>query len=212
MLSIKFSVCCVVLLCVVVSASASDVVEITDKNYQSELYNNREKPWLIYIYAPWCGHCKKLAPTWEQLATNLKGRVNVGKIDGTANKAIAKEYKPKGFPSLYYVTGDEVKVYRESRELKALEEFATEGHKTSIKFITTPNIGPTSDLDELLIMLREDFDSLYEYKKGIVGVIFGVGVALGVIVGCLLGCACSGSRSSSAPSKSSKRKKSQKVS
>ncbi len=38
----------------------------------------------VKFYAPWCGHCKKLAPTWEKLATLLKGEVIVAEMDCTA--------------------------------------------------------------------------------------------------------------------------------
>ena len=38
-------------------------------------------------YAPWCGHCKKLVPTWEELATAAKGKFNVAKVDCTVEKS-----------------------------------------------------------------------------------------------------------------------------
>ena len=44
--------------------------------------------WLVKFYAPWCGHCTKLAPTWEKLAEELKGVVNVAKVDVTAAREI----------------------------------------------------------------------------------------------------------------------------
>ena len=39
-------------------------------------------PWFIKFYAPWCGHCKNLEPTWNNLANELDGH-NVGKLDCT---------------------------------------------------------------------------------------------------------------------------------
>ena len=56
----------------------------------------------VEFYAPWCGHCQKLAPEWKKVATNLKGLVNIGAIDCDveANKGICAMYEIKGFPTI----------------------------------------------------------------------------------------------------------------
>ena len=51
-----------------------DVIELTDSNFDS-LVLNSEDMWLVEFYAPWCGHCKNLAPHWAQAASELKGKV-----------------------------------------------------------------------------------------------------------------------------------------
>lgn len=42
------------------------------------------------FYANWCGHCKALAPTWEKVATVLKGVVKVAALDADAHKSLAQ--------------------------------------------------------------------------------------------------------------------------
>ena len=63
----------------------ADVIALTDSSFHQEVQGS--DIWLVEFYAPWCGHCKNLKSDWEQLASNTKGRVKVGAVDCTVNKA-----------------------------------------------------------------------------------------------------------------------------
>jgi len=70
------------------------------KNFQSLVIDN-DKDVLVEFYAPWCGHCKKLTPIYDELASSLSSipTISIVKIDATANDVDAK-YNVRGFPTL----------------------------------------------------------------------------------------------------------------
>jgi thioredoxin-like negative regulator of GroEL len=51
---------------------------------------------LPQFYAPWCGHCKALKPAWIDLARQLGGKVKVGAVDCTSDKATCDEFGVRG--------------------------------------------------------------------------------------------------------------------
>merc|ERR1711916_260350 len=78
-----------------------DVVTLVGKNFVDEVYN-KEHATLVEFYAPWCGHCKQLAPVWEELATKLKDnkKIVMAKRDSTANEL--EDVSISGFPTLKF--------------------------------------------------------------------------------------------------------------
>lgn len=91
----------------------------------------------VKFYAPWCGHCKKLAPAWDQLHGEFADNdaVVIGDVDCTAeeNKAICSQMGVRGFPTLKYFTGGDPsgESYEGGRDFDSLLEFAKD------------NLGPT---------------------------------------------------------------------
>ena len=73
------------------SGNADDVIELTDANFDSLVFGSDDL-WLVEFFAPWCGHCKNLAPEWTKAATALKGKVKVAAVDATVNSAIASRF------------------------------------------------------------------------------------------------------------------------
>ncbi|KAI8331820.1 hypothetical protein EDC96DRAFT_548709 [Choanephora cucurbitarum] len=78
-----------------------DVVELTPRNFKTALLDTNHLV-AVEFYAPWCGHCQRLAPEWKKAATNLKGLVSVAAIncDEDNNKGLCAQYDIKGFPTI----------------------------------------------------------------------------------------------------------------
>ena len=52
-------------------SSSDDVIQLTSGNFDSKVIKSDEL-WIVEFYAPWCGHCKNLAPEWKKAAKALK--------------------------------------------------------------------------------------------------------------------------------------------
>lgn len=77
---------------VVVADSLQDVVFNSGKNV------------LLEFYAPWCGHCQKLAPILDEVAVHFESDpdVVIGKLDATANDIPEDSFDVKGYPTIYF--------------------------------------------------------------------------------------------------------------
>jgi len=79
----------------------------TDDNFDSEVINS-ELPVLVDFWAEWCGPCKMIAPSVEELANEFEGRAKIGKLDVDNNQVTAGKYGIRSIPSLLIFKGGEV--------------------------------------------------------------------------------------------------------
>jgi protein disulfide-isomerase A6 len=75
------------------------VVELTDKMLLNDIMGGNEG-WMVEFYAPWCGHCAKLAPDYKKAAKAVKDYVKLGALDADKYKEVAGGFGLKGFPSI----------------------------------------------------------------------------------------------------------------
>jgi len=97
-----------------------DVIILEDANFAS---NIAEGEWLVKFYAPWCGHCKRLAPTWSELATSSKGKFNVAKVDCTVEKNVCAQYGVRGYPTVKFFKGAQPIDYNGARTIDDFTKF-----------------------------------------------------------------------------------------
>ncbi len=107
--------------------SSSPVVKLTKDNFK-KLVLDSDSLWFIEFYAPWCGHCKALAPAWEKAAKSLKGVVNVGAVDMTTDQEAGQAYGIQGFPTIKFFGFDKSKPadYQGQRDDGSIVNYALE--------------------------------------------------------------------------------------
>ena len=86
---------------------AGKVAEITDQNFEAEVVNS-DKPVLVDFWAEWCGPCRMLAPTIEEIAQEYDGKVKVGKLDTDGNRDTAVKFGISAIPTVILFKGGQV--------------------------------------------------------------------------------------------------------
>ncbi|KAI0011047.1 disulfide isomerase [Xylariaceae sp. FL0662B] len=112
-----------------VVAAKSAVLDLIPDNFDKVVLNSG-KPTLVEFFAPWCGHCKNLAPVYEELAQAFATSkdVQIAKVDADAERALGQRFGVQGFPTLKWFDGksETPTDYSGGRDLESLTKFITE--------------------------------------------------------------------------------------
>lgn len=112
--------------------------------------------WLVKFYAPWCGHCRKLEPTYERVAQMLEGEVNVARVDVSANRDLGTRFEIKGFPTIKLLSKGQSYHFKGKRNAEDIAEFARGGYQIHEPEEVNP---PMGWFGEILYVYRHAYKS-----------------------------------------------------
>lgn len=98
-------------------------------------------PYFVQFFAPWCGHCMRMMPTWDETAVELKGKVHIARVDCTIDPELKDKFRIRGFPTLKLFFDGRVVEFHGARSKPAFVQFleshnAYLGVKREQKFYT----------------------------------------------------------------------------
>mmetsp|Transcript_54013 Transcript_54013/g.150214 ORF Transcript_54013/g.150214 Transcript_54013/m.150214 type:complete len:232 (+) Transcript_54013:97-792(+) len=169
-------------------AAASGVVTLTDADFDQQVQDGLgEAPWFVEFYAPWCGHCKQLAPHWERLPDLLAGKARVGKVDATKERRVAGEYEIKGFPTLILIAKGSMYSYEGRRDAESMAAWASgEYLKASAERLPKHK----GIVDHAVKALKEYMSSAMQvlhFMPSLVFLVFFLGFVSGLVVASCMG-------------------------
>lgn len=87
---------------------AGNVVEVDQQSWNAEVVNS-DKPVLVDFWAAWCGPCRMVAPTIEELANEYSDKIKFVKLNVDDNPAIAGQYQVMSIPTFAVLVNGAVK-------------------------------------------------------------------------------------------------------
>jgi len=163
----------------------SEVTVLTDKTFEHQTQSSTGQTtgkWFIKFYAPWCGHCKRLAPTWEALSLKASegDGIIVANVDCTVEIAVCKRFSVQSYPTLIYLADRKMFEYEDRHwSDDALFKFATTGYKS----LDGKSVPPLPGWGEFTKDLMDDLDHILILRKNAAFVIFGMGLTIGFLFG-----------------------------
>jgi len=157
-------------------------------------------PQKIYNYR--CGHCKRLTPTWDELAMKMETEypndgIVIAKVDVTTNRELGNRFDIKGFPTLMYLAGRKMYSYQGERNIDAFTKYLTNGYlETAAKSVPAPSGWLEQKLTEYrgslssypaMASFIEDLDEIFSRRKNAAGFILVLGIIYGTLFGLVLG-------------------------
>lgn len=152
-------------------------ISLTAESFQN-LVTMSQEPWFIKFYAPWCGHCKAMAPNWIQLAKEMQGKLHIGEVNCDVETRLCKEVHLRGYPTILFFRGGERVEYD---GLRGLGDFVTYANKAidigdGVKDVDSAEFKELEEKEEVIFVYfydhattSEDFAALERLTLSLIG-------------------------------------------
>lgn len=152
--------------------SLAAINELTDETFNDHVAIGQH---FVKFYAPWCGHCQRLAPAWDELASALEydDSVSISKIDCTQFRPICQDFEVKGYPTLLWIVeGKKVEKYTGARSIDDLKAYVERvaGSKAKREAAEAEQKTQDSDVGAVVQLTMDSFE--HGIAKGVTFVKF----------------------------------------
>ncbi|KAI1345006.1 protein disulfide isomerase [Xylariaceae sp. FL0016] len=136
--------------------AASDVTQLKKDTFDDFVKANDLV--LAEFFAPWCGHCKALAPEYEEAATTLKEKdIKLVKVDCTEESELCQSYGVEGYPTLKIFRGpDNIAPYSGQRKAAAITSYMIKQSLPAVSLLTTESLEDFKTADKVVLVAYVD--------------------------------------------------------
>ncbi|KAJ1864394.1 protein disulfide-isomerase precursor [Coemansia sp. RSA 989] len=145
-----------------IAAAESDVKVLTTETFKE--WTASQSLALVEFYAPWCGHCKALAPEYEQAATMLKPDIGLAKVDCTEEQALCEEMEIPGFPTLKVFKDGDHAAYNGTRKAQGIVNYMRKQLLPPLSQLTAETIDQFTTSDRVVVIGFIDDQDSAEYQ------------------------------------------------
>ncbi|RAK83386.1 protein disulfide isomerase [Aspergillus costaricaensis CBS 115574] len=142
----------------------SDVISLDQDTFES--FMNEHGLVLAEFFAPWCGHCKALAPKYEEAATELKAKnIPLVKVDCTAEEDLCRSQGVEGYPTLKIFRGvDSSKPYQGARQTESIVSYMIKQSLPAVSSVNEENLEEIKTMDKIVVIGYIPSDDQKTYK------------------------------------------------
>ncbi|KDQ64544.1 hypothetical protein JAAARDRAFT_118170 [Jaapia argillacea MUCL 33604] len=132
--------------------TASDVIDLTPANFDAVV--NPEPLILVEFFAPWCGHCKALAPHYEEAATTLKEKdIKIAKVNCVDEADLCQANGIQGYPTLKVYRHGEPSDYTGPRKADGIVSYMVKQSLPAVSEVTAANVDEFQKADKIVAIL-----------------------------------------------------------